>query len=266
MFEYFDIHSHLYFKDFDADREEEIDKIKEAKIATITIGTDFESSQKAVEMAEINDNLFACVGIHPDDVKTDSVFDERLVALASHPKVVAIGETGLDYFSLGENPEETKKVQKEIFHKHIDLALAVGKPLMIHIRSSERGANDAYDDALDLLEIRFADSGGKLRGNFHFFVSNPETLKRILAIGFTVSFTGVITFTHDYDELVRQAPLESIMSETDTPFVTPKPHRGKRNSPFYVPFVVEKIAEIKGLPLETVKKALLDNALRYIAH
>lgn len=261
MFEYFDIHSHLYFPDYDEDRDEEIKKIKKAKIGTITIGTDLKSSQTAIEMAEAHDNLFACIGQHPGDLSVDSVFDERLEAIADNPKVVAIGETGLDYFRMLPDDFSLKGIQKTIFEYHIDLSLSSNKPLMLHIRPS-KGTQDAWDDALVILEHHAKTSGGELRGNAHFFTGDMDVLKRFLAIGFTVSFTGVITFARDYDELIKYAPLEMIMSETDAPFVPPVPHRGKRNSPLYVPEVVKSIAEIRGDDVEVVKKAMLVNVKR----
>jgi TatD DNase family protein len=132
---------------------------------------------------------------------------------------------------------------------------------MLHVRSS-KGTQDAYSDALDILEDHSKLSGGKLRGNAHFFAGDIDILKRLLDIGFTVSFTGVITFTHDYDELIKATPLYRIMSETDSPFVSPVPHRGERNSSLYVSEVVRKIAEIKGESFGIVKKAMLDNASR----
>lgn len=275
MFEYFDIHSHLYFPDYDKDRDEEIEKIKKAKIGTITIGTGFDTSKIAVEMAKKHENLFACIGQHPADLNTDSIFDERIRDLADNKKVVAIGECGLDYFRLPPDgvldPKEpglkstvsqvTKSIQKTIFEYHIDLALEKDLPLMLHIRSS-KGTMDAYNDALDILEHHFKISGEKLRGNAHFFAGDMEVLQRFMAIGFTVSFTGVITFTNDYDEFVKYVPLDRIMSETDSPFVTPAPNRRERNSPLNVPLVVEKIAQIRGEDIEVVKKALLANANR----
>ncbi|HEY0220855.1 MAG TPA: TatD family hydrolase [Candidatus Paceibacterota bacterium] len=266
-FEYFDVHSHIYFPDFDKDREEEIEKIKKEKIGTITIGTDFESSQKAIEIAEKHKNFFACIGQHPGDLKEDSVFDERLIDLADNKKVVAIGECGLDYFRMparaGGDPNDTelKTIQKSIFEYHIDLAISKQKPLMLHIRSS-KGTMDAYSDALDILEHHAKTSGDALKGNAHFFAGDLDVLKRFLEIGFTASFTGVITFTSDYDELIKYIPIDRILSETDAPFVAPVPHRGKRNSPLYVKEVVKRMAEIKGVDEEVLKKALIDNTLR----
>lgn len=260
-FEYFDIHSHLYFKDFDEDREKEIEKLKKEKIGTITVGTDFDSSKTAVEMAEKHENLFACIGQHPGDLKEDSMFDDRLNILADNTKVVAIGECGLDYYRMEGDNVELKYIQKTIFEYHIDLALEKDLPLMLHIRSS-KGTEDAYNDALAILEHHAKISEGKLMGNVHFFAGSAEVLKRFLAIGFTVSFTGVITFTPDFDELVKETPITSLMSETDSPFVAPVPHRRERNSPLYVPFIVQKIAELRGEPLEATKEAILANIRR----
>lgn len=260
-FEYIDIHSHLYFPDYDSDREEEIKKMQNEKIATIVIGTDFESSQKSIDLAENNKNIFACIGQHPESLDVDSVFDDRLAELADNPKVVAIGECGLDYFRMKGDDLPLKMIQKTIFEYHIDLALSKDLPLMLHIRSS-KGTQDAYEDALQILEHHAKINGDKLRGNAHFFAGDEVILKRLLDIGFTVSFTGVITFTHDYDELVKITPLDMIMAETDAPFVAPVPHRGKRNSSLYVPEVVKKIAEIRNESETSVKIALIHNALK----
>ncbi|HBD25172.1 MAG: hypothetical protein A2566_01940 [Candidatus Zambryskibacteria bacterium RIFOXYD1_FULL_40_13] len=262
MFEYFDIHSHIDFPDFDLDREEEIVRIKEKKIGTTTVGVGFDSCQRAIALAEKHDNLFACVGEHPGDFDLNSVFDERLLELAKNPKVVSIGETGLDYYRLKSKDENLKKVQKKIFESQIDLSLSVSKPLMLHVRGS-KGSQDAYYDALEILEHYHSTSGDKLKGNAHFFAGDMDVLKRFIAIGFTVSFTGVITFTNDYDELIKYTPLDMIMSETDAPFVAPVPHRGGRNSPLYVIEVVKKIAEIRNEPFDVVKTALLNNVLRH---
>ncbi len=263
MFEYFDIHSHLNLPDFDLDREEQIAKMKEQKIGTTMIGVDFDSSQKLLDLAKGHENLFACVGQHPDDLTPDSVFDERLGFLANDKKTVAIGECGLDYFRLNSvlGGEGLKLIQKTVFEYHIDLALMVGKPLMLHVRPS-KGTMDAYLDTLDILEHHAKLSGNKLKGNAHFFAGDKDILKRFLDIGFTVSFTGVLTFTSDYDELVRYTPLDMIMAETDAPFVAPVPYRGQRNSPLYVPEVVKKIAELKAHSYKGVKEVLMANVLR----
>lgn len=260
-YEYFDIHSHIYFPEYDEDREHEIEKIKKAKIGTITIGTDFESSSKSIEIAKEHKGFFASVGQHPGDLKSDSVFDEKINGLADDKKVVCIGECGLDYFRMSPDDLELKTIQKTVFEYHIDLALTVDKPLMLHVRSS-KGTNDAYNDALNVLEHHSKISGDKLKGNAHFFAGDLDVLKRFLDIGFSVSFTGVVTFARDYDELIKYTPMDMIMSETDSPFVAPKSHRGKRNSPLYIKEIVEKLSEIKEEHTEDVKKALISNTLR----
>ncbi len=266
-FEYFDIHSHIYFPDFDKDREAEIKKIQKAGIGTITIGTGFDTSKEAVEIAKKNKGFYACVGQHPSDLVSDSVFDDRLEKLADEKEVVAVGECGLDYFRFspeqagGSTMDEIKMIQKTIFQYHIDLAITKNLPLMLHIRAS-KGTQDAYIDALEILEHHSKISGDKLWGNAHFFAGDMDVLKRFLNIGFTVSFTGVVTFTKDYDEYVKYIPQDMILSETDSPFVAPVPHRGKRNSPLFVPEVVKRLAEIRGEDLETLKKALISNTLR----
>jgi TatD DNase family protein len=263
MFDYIDIHSHLYFPDFDKDREDEITKLKENKIAAITVGTDFESSQKAIELAKKHENLFATVGFHPGNITSESLtYDISYVSdLADNEKVVGIGECGLDYFREAANNPELQKIQKEIFQKQTDLALEKNLPLMLHIRP-QKGTMDAYLDALEILENQKKISGKKLCGNVHFFVGDMEVLKRFLAVNFTVSFTGVITFARDYDGILRATPLDMFMSETDAPFVAPVPHRGRRNSPLFVPEVVKKIAEIRGEDLEVVRRQMIENVKR----
>jgi TatD DNase family protein len=185
---------------------------------------------------------------------------QQLRRLSIHPKVVAIGECGLDYFQVKEHDIPA---QIEAFERHIAIANEARKPLMLHVRNGkkkgDRGsvASDAYEDALDILK-----KSSKVPFNFHFFAGTVENMKNIIEAGGTVSFTGVITFTHDYDELIKQAPLGSIMSETDCPYVSPVPHRGKRNEPAYVIEAVKAIARIRGEDEEKVRVILLENARR----
>ncbi len=267
---YIDIHGHLNFPDYDADRGEAIERARRAGVGMITVGTDLQSSKKAVELAEAHDDIWATVGIHPTDVNdiTDADFSE-LRGLAIHPKVVAIGECGLDYFH--SKPEDMEK-QREMFIRHIQLANEVGKPLMLHIRNRKNdgltiGKNDgtydvkinAYQEAVSILK-QYA----RVRANFHFFAGTVQDARDIVSMGNTVSFTGVITFARDYDEVIRSVPLESIMSETDCPFVAPVPYRGKRNEPSYVVEVVRKIAEIRGEDEDTVRGQMADNVQRFL--
>ncbi|OHA94560.1 MAG: hypothetical protein A3E02_02260 [Candidatus Zambryskibacteria bacterium RIFCSPHIGHO2_12_FULL_38_34] len=257
---YVDIHCHLDFPDYDSDREGVLARMKENEVGAITIGVDFETSKKAVEIAKQNKNIWACVGQHPENMGDG--FDERIEELAREPKVVAIGECGLDYFRLGENSKETKKLQKKLFEAQIDLALEVEKPLMLHIRPGDKIPYDAYFDSLEILESYNKIHGSKLKGNAHFYVGNTEILKRFLDISFTASFSGVVTFTHEYDEAVKFVPLNMIMSETDAPFVAPVPFRGKRNEPAYVVEVVKKLAEIRTENMYVLNDSIVENFKR----
>jgi TatD DNase family protein len=220
--------------------------------------------------------MWAVVGIHPTEIKSAQVGldqDEKdfqeLRKLVLHPKVVAIGECGLDYF---HSSEADIPAQVEAFEKHIAIANEARKPLMLHVRNGKRKMDstsiptsiltkidrDAYRDALDILK-----KSAKVPFNFHFFAGSVEDMKNIIEGGGTVSFTGVLTFTHDYDELIKMSPLGSIMSETDCPYVSPVPHRGKRNEPAYVIEVVKAIARIRGEDEEKVRTALLENAKKF---
>lgn len=252
MFKYIDIHSHLNLKQFDDDRDVIIQKLKDENIATITVGVDYDSSLSAVKLAMEHNNLFACVGMHPTD-SLDEEFDyNKMLELARNEKVVAIGECGLDYFR--NDDEAFKNKQKEVFELQIKLALKVDKPLMIHARPS-KGTMDAYDDVLDLLES-YKKENKNLNANFHFFAGNKNMTQKIIDLGFSMSFDGPITFTHDYDEVIKMIPMELIMAETDAPLVAPAPFRGKRCEPQMVEEIYKKIAEIKGLDSESARKQI----------
>lgn len=255
---YIDIHSHLNLSQFDTDRDEVIQRLKENDIGTITVGVDYATSLLAVEYAEKNEHLFACVGQHPNDNKEEVFNYEQMLSLSEHKKVVAIGECGLDYFRGAD--EEEKKRQKEVFLQHIRLAQETHKPLMIHTRPS-KGSMDAYTEVLDILEI-YKKETPELHANFHFFVGDMSIAKRILDLGFSVSYDGPITFASDYDEVIRMIPIQSIMCETDAPFASPVPYRGKRCEPYMVVEVVKKIAEIKGLALDFTIKQIRENVKR----
>lgn len=255
MPKYFDIHSHLNFPDYDSDRVQVIERLKETGTHTITIGTDLKSSKSAVELAEKYEEIYACIGIHPVDGTNQSFEKEKFGELVKHPKVVAVGECGLDFYHADKSTNYER--QKKLFLDQIDFALTYDKPIMIHTRN-------AYEELLKILEPIKQERGAKLRGNVHFFAGSVAVAKRFFDIGFTVSFTGVITFTRDYDEVIRFAPINKIMSETDAPFVAPVPHRGKRNEPSYVSEIVRKIAEIRGEDKEQIRTALVNNAFSMI--
>ena len=263
---YFDAHTHTNFAAYNEDREEVILRAKDAGVGMNVVGTQLDTSKTAVALADKYDNVYATIGLHPvhttksyHDVKElgeggkeftsrGEAFDMfAYEALGRSPRVIAVGECGLDYY---RSEESTKAVQKEAFIQQIELANKLRKPLMLHIRN-------AYEDALEIIKAH-----AKVQGDVHFFAGNWNIAKQFLDIGFTLSFTGVLTFTHDYDEVVKNVPLNMLLSETDAPYVTPVPHRGKRNEPLYVQEVVRAIARIRGENFEKVTAQILSNARR----
>lgn len=285
MPKYIDIHSHVNFQAFDADRGEVIKRALDGETIVINVGTQADTSRQAVALAEQYENgVYAIVGLHPihtgasyhdekelgeggkEFTSRGEVFDKEVYReFLKNPKVVGIGECGLDYFRMDE---ESIEKQKSAFVAQIELANEFGKPLMLHIRNNpkkvhpadgtpQEGNLNAYFDALELLKQH-----AKVKGDVHFFAGGLAEAKAFLDFGFTLSFTGVITFTTDYDEVIKHTPLDMIMTETDSPYVTPVPHRGKRNEPVYVREVTKKIAEIKNLPENEVAEAILANAKR----
>ncbi|KKQ83402.1 MAG: Hydrolase, TatD family [Parcubacteria group bacterium GW2011_GWB1_38_8] len=252
MPKYFDIHSHLNFSDYNEDLDEVVQRLKDTETHTIVVGTDFESSRKAVELADKYEEIYACIGVHPVDDSKIIFEPEKFEELVKHPKMVAIGECGLDFYHVKKETDYER--QKKLFIDQIDFAVAHNKPLMIHAR-------DAYNEILEILEQLKKKYKNKLRGNVHFFTGEIDVAKRFFEIGFTISFTGVITFVRDYDEVINSAPIDMIMSETDAPFVTPDPYRGKRNEPIFVNEVVKRIAVVKGEDEEKVRATLVNNAL-----
>ncbi len=252
---YFDIHSHLNLLPLSERKEEIIETLTEKEVGTITVGTDYETSVQAVAIALEGDNLYASVGLHPTEVMTKHFDLEQFANLADKNKVVAIGECGLDYFRIEAADGTTKNLQKEIFIKQVDLAIEKNLPLILHIRP-QKGTMDAYEDLLDILEARKSEN---IRGDVHFFVGDSNVAKRFLDLGFYLSYTGVITFARDYDEVIKMTPLDKILTETDAPFVTPVPYRGEVCEPWMVEEVVKKIAEIKALGIEETRLQILQN-------
>ena len=203
-------------------------------------------------MADKYEEIYACIGVHPVDDSKIIFEPEKFEELVKHPKMVAIGECGLDFYHVKKETDYER--QKKLFIDQIDFAVAYNKSLMIHAR-------DAYNEILEILEQLKKKYKNKLRGNVHFFTGEIDVAKRFFEIGFTISFTGVITFVRDYDEVINSAPIDMIMSETDAPFVTPDPYRGKRNEPIFVNEVVKRIAVVKGEDEEKVRATLVNNAL-----
>lgn len=252
---FFDVHSHVNDARFDSDRIEVIERTLRGDVFTISVGTDRRSSQLVTQMAEFYDGMYSSIGIHPTDNTKEEFNEKYFTQLASSSKVVAVGECGLDYLRAADASADEKKRQKDLFETQIEFAARIGKPLMVHCR-------DAHSDAIDILSSKKREYGEKLSGNIHFFSAGRDTAKQYLELGFSMSFSGVVTFAREYDDAVRYIPLDMIMSETDSPYAAPVPFRGRRNEPLYVEEVVKKIAEIRGEPFEAVAPALVANAFR----
>jgi TatD DNase family protein len=246
---FIDTHTHLDFDSYDEDREIVIQRAIENKVSgIITIGTDLKSSEQAVKIAEKYASVFAAVGIHPSDCASAHYNDfEKIKELTQHEKVVAIGEIGLDYYHMHAD----KETQKNIFKKQIKLATELNLPLIIHNR-------DSHDDMYEIISNEgVAETGGVL----HSFSGDESFLEKILLTNLYISFTGNITFKKSTtDPLVIQTPLENLLLETDSPFLTPAPLRGKRNEPAFLVHTAKKIADLKGISIEELGSITSDNA------
>jgi TatD DNase family protein len=256
---------------FKEDYDKVITKTLEEDVWMVNVGTQYDTSVFAVELVKKYERgVYATVGLHPihtsqsfydekefdknerEYINTAEVFDSKVYeALAQNPKVVAVGECGLDYFR--DISDEAWKKQMEAFEAQIAFANSVGKPLMLHLRNGSRGS--AYRDAYTLLK-----RDAKVLGNAHFFAGTLEDAKLFWDMGYATSFTGVLTFTHQYDEIVRQAPCELLHAETDAPYVAPVPYRGQRNEPLHVREVVQRMSEIRGVEVVVLQQILEDNA------
>lgn len=246
----FDTHAHLYDKAFDRDREEVISRILQTLDYVVIPSEDVATSQKAIALAESHDRLYAAVGIHPQVTKdaTEEAMAE-LVDLANyHPKVKAIGEIGLDYYYLYTD----KETQKKWFARQIELAKELDLPILIHDR-------DAHGDTLDILKEH---KGTSLRGILHCFSGSLETAKELMKLGFYISFAGPVVFPKSLKlkEVAKEIPLDRLLIETDSPYLTPPPNRGKRNDPSNVYYVAQELARLKDMPLEDLVAATTKNA------
>ncbi len=246
-----DTHAHLGFDSFDEDRELVIQRAIESGVsAIITIGTDVATSEQAVHLADKYATVFAAVGIHPTDCKEVTENDFSAIRkMAGHEKVIAIGEIGLDYYHMRAD----KKIQKETFEKQVKIAREQQLPLIIHNRES-------HEDMLDCLSNANVSEVG---GVMHSLSGDANFLTKILKLDLHVSFTGNITYKKSTSEgLVADVPLERLLLETDSPFLTPVPLRGKRNEPAFIVHTAQKIADLKHLPLPEIQKATSDNAVK----
>lgn len=256
---YFDAHCHIQFDQYAEDREAVTAAMAEKEIGGLVVGCDAASSRAAAEFVQGKEGFYASVGQHPNDNHAE-VYDEHLYRnLLMYPNVVAIGECGLDYFRPTDVTDEVKAKQKELFLRQVRLAGETKRPLIVHARPS-KGTMDAYNDALAIVADAKKEYSDALTGDFHFFVGDVDVAKKIFELDFTVSYTAVITFARNYDEVIRYAPLDRILAETDSPYVAPVSRRGQRNDPLSIPEIVAKLAQIRREDEETVRAAVLANA------
>lgn len=259
---YIDVHTHLNLDAFNVDGGTVAEHTHSENVAYINVGTGRETSERAVSLA--GEGVYATVGLHPvrasgaheddDGVHGGEEFDSAAFkTLATEESVVAIGECGFDYYRV---EKDTKEKQEAAFMAQIALANELKKPLMLHIRDVP-GSMDAYEDALTVLKAH-----ANVLGNVHFFAGTYDIAKQFWEMGYTTSFTGVITFASQYDDIIQRAPLDMLHAETDAPYVAPKPFRGQRNEPLHVREVYARITALRGVESEVVRTTLLRNAER----
>jgi TatD DNase family protein len=247
-----DSHAHIQGNEYDGEVEAVIERARGAgveKIIAVGGAGDMSSNTDAIALADSFPDIYATVGMHPHDAKDVGTEELRALSeLTAHPKVVAVGETGLDYY-YNHSPRD---MQRRVFSQFIRIARQTGLPIVVHER-------DATKDAAELLR---SEGAGELRGVIHCFTGNYEAACAYLDLGLYLSFTGIITFKNaeSLRDVVRKVPLEHMLIETDSPFLTPVPHRGKRNEPAYVRFVAETVAIIRGISLEQVARITSANA------
>ena len=241
-----DTHAHLNIEEYNEDIDDVIFRAKKKGVNQIlVVGMDYKTSKRAIELSKIYDDLFATVGIHPGYVNESNL--EELVNLYNEKKVIAVGEIGLDYYWQDDNKER----QEYIFEEQLKLAIKLNLPVIIHTRNS-------FNEAFEIVK-KFE---GKLRGVFHCFSSNFKDALKVINLGFYIGIDGPITFKNNQvlEEIVKNIDLSKILIETDSPYLTPVPYRGKRNEPGNVYYVASKIAEIKKMQLSEVIKITTNNA------
>lgn len=245
-----DTHSHYNDEKFDNDRDEVIQNIANSGITTIiNAGYSLESSKRAIEIANNYDFMYATVGVSPNDIENlENNYIEQIKEMAKEQKVIAIGEIGLDYYWNKEN----KETQKEIFIKQVELANQLGLPIVIHTR-------DAVMDTIDILKNKV---NCNKKGVFHCCPLNTELIKEGLKLGFYISFAGPITFKNskNAEEIVKMVPIDRILIETDSPYLSPEPVRGTRNDSRNIKYIAQKIAQIKNMPIENIAEQIQKNA------
>ena len=248
---YFDTHTHLDDEKFDQDRELVIENLKKEGVSlAVNVGADLTSSKNSIALAEQYDFIYAAVGVHPNEVGEMQDEDlETLADMAKHEKVVAVGEIGLDY----HYDEPGRDVQKPWFEKQLRLAQTLNMPFIVHDR-------DAHQDTLELLK-----KVGYYNGVMHCFSGSCEMAKILLDLGFYISIAGQVTFKNAprVKEVAKMGPADRLFIETDSPYLTPEPHRGERNNSANVKFTCAKIAELKGISAEELAKVTLENGKKF---
>jgi TatD DNase family protein len=248
---FIDSHAHLDGKQFDADREDVIARAREAgvqKMVAIGNGDGPPTLDAGVQLAEKYSFMYATIGIHPHEARlADDAAYQTMEQLARHPKVIAWGEIGLDYY-YDHSPRD---IQKQVFTRQMELAAAAKLPIVIHCRPSD-GSDDAWDDCLGLIETQWAPNG--LGGILHCFTGRSAQAKRALDVGFMISFAGNLTFpkAQQIRDAALEVPLDRMLIETDSPYLAPVPHRGKRNEPAFVKETARKLGELRGISMEEV--------------
>lgn len=256
--EYIDTHCHPQLKQYDEDREDVIHRAEDAKVGMVCVGIDLVSSQQAISLASHYENMWAAVGVHPNDVTDD--FDITFYeALLSNPKVVAIGEVGLDYYRTKEDIKRAR--QREVAKQWIELASSRNLPLILHCRDpKESKGGSAYNDLLKLLMKH-----PPFKGVVHSYTGDWDTAEVFIDLGFHIGFNGIITFTKEYDEVIKNVPLDKMLLETDSPFLSPVPYRGKRNEPSYIVEVAAAIAKKRGTHISEISSKTLENTRQVFA-
>lgn len=285
---FIDSHAHLNFREFGKEISQTIKRAQEAGVGVIVnVGSNYETSVKTIEIAEKYRNMYASCGIHPihlvKDITETAVFDgreysfktrkesfdyEKFKKLAqSSKKVIALGETGIDFFRIADQNHPIEKItelQSEVFRQHIQLANELDLPLIIHGRGTKEDPYGAYDLILQILkEFKPTDTSEvSVGGVAHCFAGNLEQAREFIKMGFYIGFTGIVTFKNalEIQQIACEIPLEKILIETDCPFLAPVPYRGKRNEPAFVVEVARKIAELKKITLEEVEGQTTENA------
>lgn len=246
-----DSHCHLDFPDLRQRLPEVLAKMQRNGVGcAVCIGVNLEDFPAILSLAEGEPRLYATVGVHPEYTDVEEPSEERLVELANHPKVIGIGETGLDYYWQKDKPAW----QRQRFRTHIAAAKRCNKPLIIHTR----------DSAIDTLRLMREEAADSVGGVMHCFTENWEVAQQALDLGFYISFSGIVTFKNALvvKEVAQKCPLDRVLVETDSPYLAPVPYRGKQNEPGYVLHVAEEIARLRGISLEQVSQATTDNFFR----